>query len=293
MFQPEKKEKILASIKLNIIRHGEKDGPNNVTQAEDQTMRLTNKGRSQAHEKGLVLGTTGGVASGSPRQRTQETALHSAHANNPAVIGDESLEELMEKTGHKTWVNSNLDMPFDKDHPDFEELNSHYTQGRMLRRYVEMDQELIQSGGDRSQSIYGVQARNIASLIERFARITEKLGERNQRGEELGEELTKEREHNMATHGSVMESFLVEVIRRTLGEREKERLLDIIPNGVAVSEGITITMEALENKKTNIHLAFSIEKEEQSYQYNYTVPLVVIQDIIRDFSSKETKIDLT
>jgi phosphoglycolate phosphatase-like HAD superfamily hydrolase len=157
----------------------------------------------------------------------------------------------------------------------------------MLRRYVEMDEQMVEEGGDRSQSIYGMQVRNIASLVERFTRITEKLAEINERAEEVGEEFERVREHNMGTHGSVMESFLVEVVKRTLGEQEKEKLLTVIPNGVAVSEGTTITIETLENKQTNILFSFSVARDSHDYTYNATVPRKIIEEIIQDFSPKD------
>lgn len=277
-------QEVLAKVVLHIIRHGEKDGPNDVTQAEDQSMRLTQKGRVQAHERGLSLGTIGGVASGSPRERTGETALHVSHANNPSVTGEENLEELIEKTGHRPWINAKLDMPFDKDHPDFLDINDHYKRGRILRRYTEMDDEVSKNQGDRSQSIYGIQVYNISSLVNRFINIADKLGQRNQRAEELGEEFELVREQNMGTHGSVMESFLVEVVRRTLGEEEKERLLDAIPNGVAVSEGVTINIESLRDGSLVVDFDFSVERGDRKYAYHHTVSPELIEQIQKDFT---------
>ncbi len=284
---PEQEKKVLATVTLNIFRHAEKDGPNDVTQEEDQTMRLTEKGRQQAHDKGKQLETVGGVASGSPRIRTGETALHVSHARTEGVTGEETLEELVEKTGHKVWVNSNLDMPFDKNHPDFEELNNHYKEGRMLRHYVEMDQELVAQGGDRGSSIYGMQVYNITSLINRFARITQKMASIEERAETLGESSENQRVHNMGTHGSVAESFLVEVVKRLSGEEEKERLLEVIPNGVALTEGMQITFQKKEGQDLHINLHFDITRDQKTYTYDNTIPPSVIQDILNDFSPQQ------
>ncbi len=249
-------------------------------------MALKSEGRMQAHEKGVSLGTTGGVASGSSRARTRETAMHVAHANNPEIKGTETYEELVEKLG-RPWTNKAFDMPFSKDDEDFPIILEKSNDGTLLKWCAEQaDKALVE--GDASNTIYGTQAREIAKVLVRFAAIASKMADRAELMFERGEEPETEREQVMGTHAGVNESFVAEVVKRTLGEDERQKLLDAVPSGVMETQGSDINIVARPGgEEPRIHLRFEGGKE-QKYIFDQDVPLSVIRSIIKDFSPRET-----
>lgn len=296
--EPETKEELKAHfhLRLHIIRHGKKDGGNDVTPEVDMAMKLKPEGRMQAHEKGVAFETSGGIASGSTRARARETAMHMANANNPEVSGEETYDELVEKLGGEfmagPYTNTGLDMPFSKDHEFFSVINEKANEGKLLTWYGEVDDENVKNGADRSTSVYGIQAREVASIVARFARIAMKMVDQAVYAKEKGKEIETEREQVMGTHGGVNESFLAEVIRRTLpnGEEERWKFLNTIPNGVSETQGSDIDILAVEGiAEPSILVKFTVGSPENQYHFEHTVPLSLVDDIVRDFSPKEVE----
>lgn len=276
-------------VRLHIIRHGKKAGGNDVPPEVDLAMKLRPEGRLQAREKGMDLQTKGGVTSGSTRARSRETAMHMAHANSPEVTGDETYDELVAKIGSEPWTNRGLDMPFSKDDPEFPMINQKANEGTLFKWFAEVDDEIAARKGDRSTSFYGTQVRSIGSIIDRFTRVAMKMADRAERAQEKDERVETEREQVMGTHGGVNESFLAELVRRSEGEEERKRFLETIPNGVGETQGSDIEIVATAGETDPlIRVRFTVGKEGNQYHYDRFVTLQTVQNIIKDFSPKES-----
>jgi broad specificity phosphatase PhoE len=272
-------------LHMHIFRHGKKDGGHDVTPEVDMAMALKPEGRIQAHEKGVELKTAGGAISGSSRARTRETAMHVAHANNPEVTGEESYDELVEKLGITPWVNKAFDMPFSKDDPNFPIINQKSDEGIFFKWAAEEADRALKDG-DASKTIYGIQARKVAAVVDRFATIASKMADRAERAKERGEDAETEREQVMGTHAGVNESFVAEVLRRMHGDEERQKMLNILPNGVSETQGSDIDIVATSGEEPRVHILF-VGGKDQKYSFNEDVPLSVIKDIVRDFSPHE------
>jgi len=94
--KPEQKEtrEATSRIVLKFFRHGQKESTKEIA---DNDILLTEQGRATAMSKAEVDSIEQSVAFGSPRIRTQETAILKMAGKSEDITGNESLDELKEK----------------------------------------------------------------------------------------------------------------------------------------------------------------------------------------------------
>ena len=264
-------------VRLHIMRHAEKAGPNEAPETEDRQMPLTLKGKEQALKVGKEKDMSRPLASGGPRLRARETALFAAAAHNPNVKGTETFDELLQTLDEdglpyesRSWTNKHLDFPFKKGTTYHQMLDDAYEKGIYLKTLVKLDDE-AKATGERGGSTYALQARNIAQIIERYTRIATKIKEREDTKEPL--------ERFLGTHGATGESFLLEVLLRTKGKEERDKFLESYPNGFDYAEGFDA--EILSNG--TIHL--SLPEKEGKRGFDVVISSQIVGDIVRELPS--------
>jgi broad specificity phosphatase PhoE len=102
-------------IILHFFRHSEKESDKNKT---DEEINLTPNGRKMAVEHASdETNISQSVAFGSPKKRTQETALYQMLGSKKEITGELSFDDLKTKVneslriGSKVGVDKNLDFP--------------------------------------------------------------------------------------------------------------------------------------------------------------------------------------
>ncbi len=118
-----------AKIELHFFRHSIKES-NNVTLPNDDMVKLSQAGKDLAIEKSFDdVNLSQSVAFGSPRIRTQESALYMMTGNEDNITGTETLEELKEKinsdlkVGSKIGVDERLNFSDSNDTPVGKAMN--------------------------------------------------------------------------------------------------------------------------------------------------------------------------
>ncbi len=149
----EQEKQVETKIVLEFMRHGKKEADKT---KPDEKVRLTAEGRKMAQDKGTEIKPQKyvSVAWGSPRERTQETALH---AMLPDVDENASLEEMNKmlaeekKFPTKLIVDSRLN--FDMSGPEGKEMEQAFKDGKYLQYLIESsDQRAIDLGDKVSSS---------------------------------------------------------------------------------------------------------------------------------------------
>lgn len=292
---PESKENDQYQYKIegHFRRHGAKTGGNEVEQSEDLVMLLTYEGEGQAiaaGEKANVENVS--TVSGSPRDRALQTAVSMAAWNNPdAPVGAPTIDELLDAktpTGASyreiAFKDERLDMTFVKPSEAHERLMKAYDEKRYLDELIVMDAE-AKAAGHPESSVYAMQARNIASLIEQDARIATATA-RKQREE--GKEWRKTGEAEiLGSHGGVGESFLMEIVRRTKGEEELHKFADFYESGFKNTEGFDFTViGSSTGKSPKLRIRFESARDGKTYSFDEAVHIGVLDQIMKDFAPK-------
>lgn len=288
-----------------VIRHEKKDGPNEVDDPTDQAMGLTVQGAEDAVAKGKKLERVTGThilsrSAGSDRYRARITPQLMRLARDPRITGRESDEELAALAGETGLydavpVDMKLAMPFTKGvTPGVERIFDASKQGKLNSDYLAQHQEAIKTyGADKGKSFYAMQARQIGELILTKARQNLKLAQRYDYYDERGQaennpEVYDAVEYFGGTHGGTGECFLMELFQRLPhhGMQEVEKLLDAVPNGFDYGAGFAfdITSTASSAEPT-VRIVVVSDLKGKHYEFDETVPLSLIREIVRDCSA--------
>ena len=138
-----------AKIELHFFRHSIKES-NDVALPNDESVKLSQAGKNLAIDKSFDdVNLSQAIAFGSPRVRTQESALYMMTGNEDDITGTETLEELKQKVnrdlsiGSKIGVDKRLNFSDSKDTPVGKAMNEAYVRGDYVRFMVEESDESV------------------------------------------------------------------------------------------------------------------------------------------------------
>lgn len=285
---PEKQEKYTSKIELSFFRHGEKE---NDKLKPDDDIELTEFGKKQAILKSETKEIKQSVAFGSPKARTQETAVFVMSGNQEEITGEESLEELREKLdkdfakGSKLGVDKRLDIG--SGDSEFDRVAfDHFKKGEYLKFLVDESDELSEKLGDENSFTFSKRASNVARIVNKYLRISK-------RWDELAQDKQKEYsdtlERFFGTHQGVSESFLAKVIENTKGVEERDKFIQALNNqGFDFTEGFNISILNHDSEDPTIHLSYKKEKDgEIVFEFNEDVSLEIIENIATNNNSEK------
>ncbi len=271
-------------ILLHFFRHDDKEK----AQKSDTEIRLTEAGRmhakSQASEDTTLKKA---VAYGSPRQRTQETAGFVMAGAQDNILGTESLEELNAKvnedfgSGKKIRVSDKLDFILPKEGPYYDELMTAFKAGKLLKYLVEQsDKRAEELSVEPGVCSYSNQASQIAEIVERYMEAFPRYEKLVEEKTEVDEKLTMER--FLASHQSVLESFLAKVIEQTKGKTERDAFVAAVNDqGFSFAEGFNVEIATDESGEEKAHITYKKEKDGQAiFEYDEFVSVELIQSLI-------------
>lgn len=272
-----------SKIELHFFRHGEKESNKEKT---DKEIRLTEKGRGQAVEKGKQTDLSQALAFGSPRRRTQETAGLVMTGKTLELTGEESLEDLKTKLekgleyGSRLAVEEKLDFPEDPTTEYYKLTQEHYKAGNLLKFLVEESDELAKKYKDENTFTYLRMAKQIAELIKKYLKISPNW-----------DKLTQDKQKNyrdtmerfMGTHQTIPESFLAKVIEKTQGREERDNFVKLLDNkGFDYVEGFdTEILNTPKGPKIKIHYENRKNKDKPFVFDEYIKPKL-LDEIIED-----------
>ena len=282
---PENEQRVKTKIILEFMRHGEKE--NDKTKS-DEEVRLTEKGRMMAGEKGEELDPQKEVslAWGSPKKRTQETALR---AMLPDIDPNASLEDIEEiireeqKFGKKLIVDERLS--FDLSGPEGKEMLAAFKEGKYLQYLIsESDKRAIELG-DKTSSSYSRYAGNIAEIVSRYIKIGDnfnRIASKDGKYEEFGNQL----ERYLATHQGVAEGFVAKVLEEAQGPEKRDEFISSVGSGFKETEGIH-----LEIQNNGNHQEITITYQLNGDKETITIDGNLIEKIIKEREIFESKVN--
>jgi broad specificity phosphatase PhoE len=229
-------------IELRFFRHSIKETD---PSKDDKDIELTDAGKEHAilqSENDTNINQA--VAFGSPRKRTQETAMFVMSGQEEQISGEESFGELRDKLnegvaiGSKIGINENLDFKEDQNSEYYKELISSFSRG-YLKYLIEESDKRAGELGDGHSATYTRQAGQVAQIIKKYASI---LPRWSQLVEENPDKYTKLLERFMGTHQGVGESFLAKLMELYSGDTElRDKFVESLNNkGFDFVEGFKI-----------------------------------------------------
>ena len=282
--ESESGEKIKTKIILEFMRHGEKE--NDKTKS-DEEVRLTENGRMMAGEKGEELDPQKEVslAWGSPKKRTQETALRAMLPDIDPNVSLEDIEEMIreeQKFGKKLIVDERLS--FDLSGPEGKEMLAAFKEGKYLQYLIsESDKRAIELG-DKTSSSYLRYAGNISEIINRYAKIGDnfnRIASKDDKYKEFGNQLKR----YLATHQGVAEGFVAKVLEEAQGPEKRDEFISSVGSGFKETEGIH-----LEIQNNGNHQEITITYQINGNKETIAVSRDLIENIIKDREEFEKKI---
>lgn len=243
----EEKELKPATIELHFFRHSLKEENKKGDPLKDEDVRISKEGRKLAIEKSFEgVNLSQSIAFGSPRIRTQETAIYMMSGKKEDITGDETLEELKKKInkdlkfGSKIGVDSRLNFTDDIESPLGKIAFEAYKNGNYIKFLVEESDKIAQETGDNTKSNYSARASQVAKIINKYLKILPRWQElvsdkKNNYEEKL--------ERFLGTHDSVPVTFLVKVLELIGDEKEKESFIEENSKGANYLEGLTVKLK--------------------------------------------------
>lgn len=283
----EGREKLYSSkIELHIARHSIKDSGLGIP---DEEIRLTPEGRALAKDKASRdTQLSRSVAFGSPRKRSQETALLMMAGADDAITGDENLQELKEKLdsglvyGSKLGVDERLNYTDDETTKYGKQLHDAFIGKDYLRFLVEESDQLAQEMGDKSRATYSGKAAAIASIVAKYISIGPRWNQLVAEATDGGVSDTLER--YLSTHQGSGESFLAKLIEKTEGLQQRAEFVKALGNqGFGFVEGFVVSIETTKSNERIIRVTYDKELPDgQRFTYEKEIPTTLIQEIIRE-----------
>lgn len=266
-------------IELWFFRHSIKEAD---PSKDDVDIELTGAGKQYAalqSENNTNINQA--VAFGSPRKRTQETAMFVMSGQEEQISGEESFDELKDKlneniaVGSKIGVNENLDFKEDQNSEYYKELISSFSRGEYLKYLIEESDKRAEELGDDHSATYTRQAKQVAQIIKKYANV---LPRWSQLVEENPDKYTKLLERFMGTHQGVGESFLAKLMEIYSGDTElRDKFVESLGNkGFDFVEGFKVYLADENTKQPRIIVEYKHEDPndpkknfEFSKEFNY------------------------
>jgi hypothetical protein len=277
--QAEAEKPLTTEIKLEIFRHSKKENDPNRLNSE---LLLTPEGRELAHDKGLKMNPdiNVAVAGASPMDRTAETAMLIMGANEENIGVNDSLEEMDKKISEEIKVGKKIyrdeRLAFNLDGPIEAEGMAAFKAGRYMDWLANESDMLAITKGDNISTTYLRQAGNIAEIVDKYSKVGNNFNRLAIDKKKEGEEFPSHLERYLATHQSVAEPFLAEVIKEQSGAKARDEFIADLKNGWTETEGIHINILNKGQEQT-IKLAYQDNGEQREIE----VAKETIQKIIR------------
>lgn len=284
-YSPEKEKQIVTKIILEFMRHGEKESDKTKS---DEEVRLTEKGRKMAQDKGRAIEPQKEVALawGSPKKRTQETALH---VMLPEIDDNASLEEMEQiiaqeqKIGKKLIEDERLN--FDLSGPEGKEMFDAFKAGQYLQYLIEKSDQRAIELGDKTSSTYSRYAGNIAEILNRYSKIGDnfnRIASKKDDYEEFGNQL----ERYLASHQGVVEGFTAKVLEKTQGAEKRNEFIKSLGGGFKEAEGIHV--EVINNgNEQKISIAYKLNGDKETIEINKEL----LEEIIKEREDFEKAVE--
>lgn len=212
---------IKSVIELRFFRHSIKETD---PSKSDKDIELTSYGKEYAKSQSENdTNIQQSVAFGSPRKRTQETAMFVMSGQENEISGNKNFDELKDtlnkdlKVGSKIGVDENLDFKEDQNSEYYKELISSISKGEYLKYLVEQSDKRAEELGDDHSATYTRQAQQVARIIKKYGTILPRWTELVT---ENPDKYTKLLERFMGTHQGVAESFLAKLMEAYSSDTE-------------------------------------------------------------------------
>lgn len=250
------REKHLATIRLEFLRHDEKTSPTTAgPRPHDNQVRLTPEGRRRSSEAGKAKNPDLDVAlvAGSPRERSVESALRQMLSHEPLVTPDMSLEDMRAlvdenlRVGKKDMVMEQLNFNWDGSKEFHDEgyrrtLETHDA----LQWLLDDSDTVVRNNRDTTSTSYTRAAGNIAEVIQRYFKILPRWQEIVTKTPEKYQKFNNQLQRFLGSHQSVIECFLLKIIEKTEGRDAAVQFVESLPdqNGFDFSEGYSVILRA-------------------------------------------------
>jgi hypothetical protein len=275
---PEKKEKIESSVKLFLFRHGKKDGA-----------VLSTEGKKEARERGVELDSNKNmaVAGGSPLPRTLETSLRTMMPDDFEDLASFSdIESKMNeemKFGKKYYQDDRLG--FNIDGPIADDVMKFFNEGKYMEWLINKSDQLAIDKNDPVSTTYLRQAGNIAEILKKHMKMGDNFNKLATEKEEYQADDKNTLERYLGTHQGVVESFVLDILRRQEGEAVAQEMAVSMGNGWNELEGVSIEIK---NKGKEKSVIMSYPSPEGLK--NIEIDPKVIDEIISEREEFEKKI---
>jgi hypothetical protein len=278
----EKKELKPAKIELHFFRHSIKES-NDVTLPNDDVVKLSQEGKDLAKENAFDnVNLDQAIAFGSPRIRTQETAILRMVGKNDTITGTESLEELKDivnqdlKVGSKVGVDDRLNFTDSNETPVGRAVNDAYSRGEYLKYTVENSDKLAHETNDASGANYSHKAAQVAQILLKYVQVLP-------RWEELvsdpQKKYTDTLERYMGTHASISESFLAKLLEKTEGKESRDAFVEKYPNGFTYLKGFDASIETDQHGVLSVKISFELDGTKKEK--------VISEELIKEIISED------
>lgn len=259
-------------IILHFFRHSEKESAKDKPDGE---INLTSAGRKMAIEHSSDgTNISQSVAFGSPKKRTQETALYQMLGSQEEVHGEDSFEDLKAKFNEGLYIGSKVGVDKNLDFPDIETsqyktmVYDAFKKGEYIPFLIH-ESDKLGIMFDSETETYSYKAAQIAKVIQKYIKISNRW-DSLQRDEAKGYDEKLER--FMGTHQGIQECFLAKLLEIVDGVDEREKFIQSLPpNGFDFNEGMEIRV--IKDK------SISIEYNGKKYQISKLVPKETIDQI--------------
>jgi hypothetical protein len=253
-----------AKIALHFFRHSIKES-NDVTLPNDEMVKLSQAGKELAIEKSFDdVNIDQAVAFGSPRIRTQETAMFMMTGQENEIDGTETIEELKEKlnkdlkVGSKIGVDERLNFADSNDTPVGRALNDAYARGEYVKFMVQESDKLAKEVNDESGVNYSAKAAQIAQIIQKYIGIVPQW---QKLVSDESKDYTDTLERYMGTHAGVQEAFLAKLLEVTQGVEVRDEFVAKYPNSFDYIQGFEVDITKDSDKDPVLQISINIEGE--------------------------------
>jgi len=253
-----------AKIALHFFRHSIKES-NDVTLPNDEMVKLSQAGKELAIEKSFDdVNIDQAVAFGSPRIRTQETAMLMMTGQENEIDGTETIEELKEKlnkdlkVGSKIGVDERLNFADSNDTPVGRALNDAYARGEYVKFMVQESDKIAIETGDESGVNYSAKAAQIAQIIQKYIGIVPQW---QKLVSDESKDYTDTLERYMGTHAGVQEAFLAKLLEVTQGVEVRDEFVAKYPNSFDYIQGFEVDITKDSDKDPVLQISINIEGE--------------------------------
>jgi len=260
------------TVKLFLFRHAQKESREHNAAAE---VPLSDLGREESHKLGLRTRANPEVAVGygSSRVRTQETAGQVILANLSEINEDTTLAEMEKVVNQylnkgkekgpqkkKVGIDPRLDFKFKGEMSG--QAKKAIEQGRYLKWIVEQSDSVASKSSDPEALGFSKLAGNVAKIMQKYGKVARNWERLRQEKPEKYQDVSNQLERYLASHGGVLESFLVKVIKLAGSEQDLLEFEEQYPNGFSELEGFRVEIER-DSEQNIFQISYQIGGEQK------------------------------